>query len=145
MHDVTHNKGYRIGKVDTDCISKYYLCWQDRSGGFQIQPFDKIDTYSESIETKEIVGYNYKRKLNTAMFQPKFEIQSDYIEEYYYPFYESIFQSPSLWLYDTELDKSYDVIVTDKSYTEKTFLNQGRKMFNVKLNLELAKKQIITY
>ena len=134
---------FKVADVDV-CPARYYLAWQDRYGGFQSQPFDKIDTFSEDIERTDTHNYQHQRRPVNVQVTPKWQINSDWIQEPLYPLYESIFVSPYLLLYDSQEDKSYNVILTDTNYTEKTFKNQ-HKMFNLTLHLEEFKKQNITY
>ena len=135
--------GDYVAQID-DCYSRYYLQWQDRMGGFQSQPFNDKYTYSESFETETLTDYQGRKRLSNVGVTSKFKINTDWIKEDLYPYYESIFTSPVLFLYDTKEDKRYVVIVTDSEYTEKTFSNQ-KKLFNLTLNLELNNKQNIVY
>lgn len=135
--------GDEVAKIDT-CPSQYYLMWQDRAGSFQSQPFDKVSTYSESFNREYITNYKGVKRPTTITTNPKIRVQTGYIDEKLYPYYESIFTSPYLLLYDTKEDKSYLVNVTG-DYTEKTFKNQSRQMFNIQLDLEFAKNQNMVY
>jgi hypothetical protein len=74
--------------------------------------------------------------------QPKWEISSGWIDEENYPYYESIFISPYLKLYDTEKNVTYLVTITDTSFTEKNWKN-SKQLLNITLNLEAAKPQTI--
>lgn len=128
--------------VDMGCLPKYYLMWQDRYGGYQCQPFEKVDTFGIEYKYEEMKDYqNRSRNINIDV-QPKWKVQTNWIDEQYYPYYESIFVSPYVVLYDTDEDKVYNVIPTDKEYTEKTWYNQ-HKFFNLELNLKLDKQTII--
>lgn len=133
----------RIATIDF-CPSRFYLQWQDRYGGFQSQPFNKFFTFSENFEKETVRTYTGEKRVSNITVTPKFKINSDWLREDLYPYYESIFTSPVLYLYDTEEDKCYSVMVTDSEYTEKTFDNQ-KKLFNITLNLELTKQQNIIY
>lgn len=135
--------GDYVAQID-DCYSRYYLQWQDRMGSFQSQPFNDRYTYSESFETETLTDYQGRKRLSNVGVTSKFKINTDWIKENLYPYYESIFISPVLFLYDTKEDKRYSVLVTDSEYTEKTFSNQ-KKLFNLTLNLELNNKQNIVY
>lgn len=126
------------------CPAKYYLMWQDRAGSFQSQPFDKISTYSENYEREYITNYTGLKSPNNITVNPRIKIQTGYIKEELFPYYESIYTSPYLLLYDTEQDRSYLVNVTG-DYVEKTFKNQSRQMFNLQLELEFATQQNIIY
>lgn len=135
--------GDYVAQID-NCYSRYYLQWQDRMGGFQSQPFNDKYTYSESFETETLTDYQGRKRLSNVGVTGKFKINTDWIKEDLYPYYESIFTSPVLFLYDTKEDKRYSVLVTDSDYTEKTYSNQKR-LFNLTLNLELNNKQNIVY
>lgn len=135
--------GDYVAQID-NCYSRYYLQWQDRMGGFQSQPFNDKYTYSESFETETLTDYKGRKRLSNVGVTSKFKINTEWLPEDLYPYYESIFTSPLLFLYDTKEDKRYAVIVTDSEYTEKTFKNQKR-VFNLTLNLELNNKQNIVY
>lgn len=134
----------KIADVDT-CPSRYYLQWRDRNGGMQMQPFQKTDTYSEDFTRGEIKNYYNQRKLSSIDIQPKWKINTGWLNNTVYPYYESIFVSPWLKLYDSKEDQVYDVIINDSSYTEKTFKNQGRQKFNLQLDVEEVKTQNILY
>lgn len=131
-----------IAKIDV-CVAPFYLIWQDRFGSFQSQPFNDKYTYSESFDKSEVVSYTDVRRLNNIQVQPKWKINTDWIDKDLYPYYESIFISPVLKLYDSAENITYNVIVTG-DYTEKTFKNT-KQLINLTLDLELANKQNITY
>lgn len=133
-----------VAIVDIGCLPKYYLLWQDRYGGYQSQSFDKTETFSIDYTYDEMKDYQNRRRNITVKVQPSWKIQTGWIDEEYYPYYESIFSSPYVLLYDTEEDVSYNVIATEKKYTEKTWKNQ-HKFFNLQLNLEENKIQNIIY
>lgn len=50
--------------------------------------------------------------------------------------------SPMVCLIDTRANKSYRVLVTDKSFSQKTFDNT-HTLFNMTFNVKLAKTQQI--
>ena len=128
-----------------DYCSRYFLRWMDRYGMPQIQPFDNLTTYSEDFTHQEIINYKNERKNIGIEIQPKWRLNTKWLNKDIYPFYESIFVSPYLQLYDAKEDKLYDVLVTNTGYEEKTFKNQNQQMFNLQLDVELNKKQNIIY
>lgn len=136
--------GCQVAEIEMNCPSRYYLQWQDRMGGFQSQPFNEHYTYSEKFDTQNIIDYIGRKRVSSISVTPTFKIRTDWIKEDLYPYYESIFTSPVLFLYDTKEDKRYSVLVTDSEYTEKTYDNQ-KKLINLILNLELNKTQNIIY
>lgn len=132
-----------IAKIDY--CSRYFLRWMDRYGMAQIQPFDSLTTYSEDFVYNETINYKNERNNSSIDVQPKWRLNTKWLNKDVYPFYESIFVSPYLQLYDAKEDKIYNVVVSNKEYVEKTFRNQNRQMFNLQLDVELNKKQNILY
>lgn len=134
--------GDEVAIIDK-CPARYYLQWKDRAGSWQSQRFTGVETFSETFN-KEYVTVSKGKKPITIGVSPKIKIQTGFIEDELYPYYESIFVSPFLVLYDSKEDKCYQVNVTGE-YTEKTFKNQGRQFFNLQLDLEFANQQNIMY
>lgn len=134
---------YRRIAIIEACKSRYYLLWQDRFGSYQSQPFKGKLEYSENITNSEYTNYKGERYKYNVQVQPKWKINSGWITEDLYPFYESIYVSPILKLYDTETQTEYDVILND-NYVEKKYEN-SKRMLNIQLNLEATEKQNITY
>ena len=145
--DIKFDTGFRIITVAVldDPHSRYYLKWRDRYGSFQCQPFCKTTTYSESLDKKQLLTYDLHKKIYSVDITPTWKINSGWIDQELYPYFESIFISNYVELYDTKEDISYVVIVKDSDYTEKTVRNQGRSLFNLELTLELNKNQSILY
>lgn len=126
------------------CYSRYYLAWNDRYGDIQSQAFDGKIEYSEDIDNNEIQDYKYRRRISYKALQPKWRLRTGWIKEDIYPYYESIFTSPYLLLYDTELDKSWNVILMDNEYKEKTYKNE-KSLINLEILVEANTKQINVY
>lgn len=89
----------------------------------QCQPFGGTYKYSESISKNTVTDYKNTKKIIDITNTPKWLLNSKWIKQEYYPFYESIFVSPYLQLYDAKEDKLYNVILTNTEYDEKTFNN----------------------
>lgn len=134
---------YKIANLDSK--SRYFLKWRDRYGMSQIQPFKGTHTYSEELTKSSITNYKNIKKLTDVSINSTWKLNTDWISDILYPFYESIFVSPWLQLYDSKEDKLYDVILTNSEYTEKTFKNQNNSLFNLQLDVELDSKQTIIY
>ena len=123
-----------IAKFD-ECTARYYLAWNDRFGDIQSQPFNGKVEYSENIDTEEIIDYKMRRRPSNKQVQPKWKLNTTWLNPKVYPMYESIFISPYLLLYDTEQDKAWNVIVKDSEYKEKTYKNQ-KGLFNLEITVE---------
>ena len=131
-----------VARVDA-CHPRYYLMWQDRFGSFQCQPFNDRTKFTETITNGETVSYTDKRYKNSAIVQPKWHIDSGWIPQDNFVFYESLYISPYLKLIDSKVGKAYDVIMK-ADYIEKTFKDE-KKMLNISLDLEATEKQNIIY
>ena len=145
---INHNwtsgeNAYPIANLDGN--SRYFLKWRDRYGMPQIQPFKGTYNYKENINRSTVTNYKNTKKLTDVTIQGSWLLNTDYIPEKLYPFYESIFVSPWLQLYDSKEDRLYDVILVNTEYDEKTFNNQSRNLFNLQLEVELDTTQKIIY
>lgn len=132
-----------VGKLD-EC-SRYFLKWQDRYGMTQMQPFSGTEIYSESVTTNQIINYRREKRPGSIEATSKWSLNSKWLNQKLFPYYESIFVSPYLQLYDAKEDHLYDVNIVTQEYTEKTFNNQNRQLFNLQLEVELNKTQQFVY
>ena len=141
----TYNWGtydYKAAIFDV-CPKKYYLFWQDRYGSFQCQGFNDYAKYSETFNKTEVQDYRNRRRNANIQVQSKWQLNSGWITEDLYPYYESIYTSPILILFDTEQNKRFSVMVSG-DYLEKTYKNQ-KKMINMNLELQENKTQNMIY
>lgn len=122
------------------CYSRYYLAWMDRYGDVMSQPFNGKPEYTEKIENSEIQDYKLRRRVVHKQIQPIWKLNTGWIKEDIYPMYEAIFTSPYLLLYDTQTDRSWNVILTNTDYKEKTYRTE-RSLINLEITLESNKKQ----
>lgn len=147
--DTTKDKAY-IGpdqnhifaQIDM-CAAQYYVQWIDRYGTYQCQPFSKISTFSNDYSTTHMMSYDKVKKPIFNQVKSTWNLNSDFITEDKLPYYESLFVSPKVILYDAKNDASYNVVLTDTKFVEKTFANQQRRMFNLQITLEKANEQYI--
>ena len=52
--------------------------------------------YSEDITNEEILSYTGRRRKSNVVVQPKWKLNSGWLKEQLFPFYESIYISPIL-------------------------------------------------
>ena len=135
---------YRKVAEIKSCKERYYLLWQDRYGSYQSQPFKGKMEYSEDFTNEEILSYTGRRRKSNVVIHPKWKLNSGWLKEQLFPFYESIYVSPILKLYDTKTEHEYDVILKDTPYVEKKYLND-KKLLSIELNLEATETQNIIY
>lgn len=134
----------KIANIDT-CPAKYYLQWIDRYGGIQCQPFNGKELRSIDYKKTNMNNIYDERRLVNSVDTIKFDINTKYIDESAYPYYESILVSPYLRLYDTENDLVYNVISTDSTFQLKTRHNQSKKLLSLNIKLEASKIENILY
>ena len=147
--DTTKDKAY-IGpdqnhiftQIDM-CPAQYYVQWIDRYGTYQCQPFSKISTFSNDYSTTLMISYDKVKKPIFKEVKSTWNLNSEYIPEDKLPYYESLFVSDKVILYDAKNDMSYNVVLTDTKFVEKTFANQQRRMFNLQITVEKANEQYI--
>ena len=133
-----------VAKVD-NCPARYYLQWRDRYGSMQMQTFNPTIQYKQDFSRLETKNYRETRKLSNLSIQPKWTLNTGFLSDYKYPYYESLLVSPWIKLYDTQEDCVYDVIIKTTDYTEKTYMNQDANLFNLEIEVEQTDKQNILY
>ena len=135
---------FPVAEIDY-CPARYYLQWRDRYGSMQMQPFNQTIQYKQDFSRLETKNYIETRKLSNLSIQPKWTLNTGFLSDYKYPYYESLLVSPWIKLYDTQEDCVYDVIIKTTDYTEKTYLNQDANLFNLEIEVEQTDKQNILY
>lgn len=132
-----------IAKVD-HCPAEYYLIWIDRTGAYQCQPFTGKNRLTESISTSYTTNLINTEKVSNKQIANVFTLNSEWLTYDEYKAFESIFTSKYLYLYNTEYDEGYEVILTNNEWIEKTRQNKD-KMFNLQIKVKSARPQNITY
>lgn len=135
---------FQVAEIDY-CPARYYLQWRDRYGSMQMQPFNPTINYKQDFSRLETKNYSETRKLSNLSIQPKWTLNTGFLSDYKYPYYESLLVSPWIKLYDTQEDCVYDVIIKTTDYTEKTYMNQDANLFNLEIEVEQTDKQNILY
>lgn len=133
-----------VAKID-ECPAKYYLMWFDRLGGIQMQPFRK--GHKETSDYDKVYArtkYDEEHAIRIKT-NDKYEINTEWLDEDQLINYEPIFVSPYLALYNNDTKTLIPVALDDKTFEYKTFKNQGRRLFNLKLNLHTATPENIIY
>lgn len=133
-----------IALIDECNNVDYYISWIDRMGGWQCQPVSGKVIYSEDLTRNYITDSRYRKQLINVDVEAKWDLNTGFVDEKLYKTFESLFVSPNVWLYETKKDKLYEVNISDKTYTEKTFRNE-KKLFGVHFNAEIKSTQNILY
>lgn len=125
-----------------ECPGDFYLHWIDRYGGVQCQPlrqnYKQTQNYTrESTENLINETHDYLNSVQTS-----YTFNTDWINRQEMAVWESIMVSPMVCLIDIQQDISRRVLVTDKSFSQKTFDNT-HTLFNMTFNVKLAKTQQI--
>lgn len=125
-----------------ECPRDFYLHWIDRYGGVQCQPlrqnYKQTQSYTrESTQNLINETHDYLNSVQTT-----YTFNTDWINKQEMAVWESIMTSPMVCLIDTRANKSRRVLVTDKSFSQKTFDNT-HALFNMTFNVKLTKTQPI--
>lgn len=133
----------KLADVD-QCPAEYYLIWLDRTGAYQCQPFSGKVMLTENVETDYTVDLIDQKHVSNKIITNTWTLNSDWLNYKEYKAYESIFSSKYLYLFNTEHDEGYEVILNNKQWSEKTKSNKD-KMFNLQIEVSEARPQNITY
>ena len=126
-----------------ECPRDFYLHWIDRYGGVQCQPlrqnYKQTQNYTrESTQNLINETHDYMNSVQTT-----YTFNTDWINRQEMAVWESIMTSPMVCLIDTRAQNlSRRVLVTDKSFSQKTFDNT-HTLFNMTFNVKLSKTQPI--
>lgn len=138
------NNGYVLEDafIMDECPRDFYLHWIDRYGGVQCQPlrqnYKQTQNYTrESAQNLINETHDYLNNVQTT-----YTFNTDWINRQEMAVWESIMTSPMVCLIDTRAEMSRRVLVTDKSFSQKTFDNT-HTLFNMTFNVKLAKTQPI--
>ena len=142
-HDGEARPTIPIATID-DCPAEYYLIWIDRTGAYQCQPFKGKNVLSESVSTSYITNMTDIKKVINKNITNEWTLNSGWLTEDQYKAYESIFTSKYVYLFNTEYDDGYEVILDTNKWTEKTKNNRD-KMFNLTITVKAAQNQNIIY
>lgn len=125
-----------------ECPRDFYLHWIDRYGGVQCQPLRQNYKQTQSYTRESTQNLNNETHDYLNSVQTTYTFNTDWINRQEMSVWESIMVSPMVCLIDTRADKSWRVLVTDKSFSQKTFDNT-HTLFNMTFNVKLDKTQKI--
>ena len=135
--------GCKIADVDS-CPADYYLMWVDRTGGWMCWPFDGRITMSEDVTSNNRVDMLDKNIPYEKIVNTKWALNSKPLSYKESKALESIFTSPVLYLFNSKIDETTEVMVNTKSWTDKT-MNNTKGIFNLSLEVQTAASQNIRY
>ena len=126
-----------------ECTRDFYLHWIDRYGGVQCQPLRQNYKQTQNYTRESTQNLNNETHDYLNNVQTTYTFNTDWINRQEMAVWESIMTSPMVCLIDTtRQDICCRVLVTDKSFSQKTFDNT-HTLFNMTFNVKLAKTQKI--
>lgn len=120
------------------------LCWLNRFGGFDYFTFNLASSKKINIGREEytkLLNYNYVIKdrgrtvINTNL-KTEITLLSNWISEYEASWIEELFTSPEVYICDNNLQKVIPIVLTTKSFEEKTYKKD--RLINYEITYELA-------
>tara|TARA_Y100001938_G_scaffold117843_1_gene162694 strand:+ start:110 stop:1549 length:1440 start_codon:yes stop_codon:yes gene_type:complete len=156
---------YRYGASRTGIDDRHQSCtrydnirlaWRNRLGAWDYMNFRGKSTKTLSIKSSEMesvpgnwdsatedtFSYNNWDRGKKTLFKTatrKIQINSDWLNEEEAVWLEELFTSDNVQILDDDYTIIYPVVLTEKSYTTKTSVNDGIKM-QYTINLEYANK-----
>lgn len=131
----TFNKLCDIDK----CPADFYLCWLNRYGVYQCQPFHKKWEMTENVTTSnratiynETVPYHKTTQFNWVL-------NSDWLSYKEHDEFESLLTSKYVYLYNSQTQEGHYVNVTDSDWTFRNAKNTKRP-FNLTINVSKSTK-----
>lgn len=137
----------KVAKID-ECDTRFYLSWFDRMGGVQMQPFNKGYKRTSQYDTVNKVNQYGEEEKIAITVNDVFELNTGWVNENLLPYYEGLFISPFVSLYEKDewgIGTHYKCVVENKEFEYKTFKNQGRQLFNLKVTVRISQKENILY
>jgi hypothetical protein len=132
--------------IDNDCspFTNTRLVWLNRLGGYDFFNFRQNSQRNETInrkEYKQVLQPYYTtgergRNLITVDTKEAYTINSNWVSQADYLSLNDLLTSLEAYVVDETTGNLYPIIITDTSYTEKTYLTD--KLFNMTLTYELA-------
>lgn len=124
----------KVAHVD-DCNSKYYLAWMTHSGAPFSWGFDGNTVKKSNVERTVISNYSNFDAVAAIEQRYEFELRSGIVDKETYDLFADIIDSPYLYLYSVEEDKSWYCILQDNDFTWKKVKTE-RQPLNLTLNLK---------
>lgn len=124
--------------------AKYAVYYMNVYGGWNWMLFEgnkqikKYNNTFNTIVTNNKIEIPYKVQSNSV-----YELTSLYMTDEQSEKLHDLYISPIIYLHDLENNKLIRAKLETKTYTEKTFINQGRKYFTQNITLSEAKTNII--
>ena len=124
----------QVAHVD-ECTKKYYLAWQTHSGAPFSYGFDGNTVKKSNVDRTVITNYSNFDSVAMIEQRQEFELRSGIVSKELYDLFADIFDSPYLYLYSTEENKSWYCMLTDNDFVYKKIKTEKRPL-DLTLNLK---------
>ena len=124
----------QVAHVD-ECTKKYYLAWQTHSGAPFSYGFDGNTVKKSNVDRTVITNYSNFDSVAMIEQRHEFELRSGIVSKELYDLFADIFDSPYLYLYSTEENKSWYCMLTDNDFVYKKIKTEKRPL-DLTLNLK---------
>lgn len=124
----------KVAHID-ECTKKYYLAWQTHSGAPFSYGFDGNTVKKSTVERTVITNYSNFDSVAAIEQRHEWELRSGIVSADLYDLFADILDSPYLYLYSVEEDKSWYCTLQDNDFTWKK-VKVEKQPLNLTLNLK---------
>lgn len=124
----------KVAHID-ECTKKYYLAWQTHSGAPFSYGFDGNTVKKSTVERTIITNYSNFDSVAAIEQRHEWELRSGIVSKELYDLFADILDSPYLYLYSVEEDKSWYCTLQDNDFTWKKVKTEKQPL-NLTLNLK---------
>lgn len=143
-YDLASIRHYGVEYKQKCTNAKYALYYMNTYGGWNWMLFDgnkqvmkQNNAFSTYVNRDgELIPY----KIDTST---SYDLTSLFLSDESSKKLQDLYKSPMVYIHKFDTDEIVRVTVDTKSYTEKTFINQGRKFFTQSISVTEAKKQTV--
>lgn len=143
-YDLASIRHYGVEYKQKCTNAKYALYYMNTYGGWNWMLFDgnkQVMKQNNAFSTyvnrnEELVPY----KIDTST---SYDLTSLFLSDESSKKLQDLYKSPMVYIHKFDTDEIIRVTVDTKSYTEKTFINQGRKFFTQSISVTEVKKQTV--
>lgn len=123
-----------VAHID-ECTKKYYLAWQTHSGAPFSYGFDGNTVKKSTVERTIITNYSNFDSVAAIEQRHEWELRSGIVSAELYDLFADILDSPYLYLYSVEENKSWYCTLQDNDFTWKKVKTEKQPL-NLTLNLK---------
>lgn len=123
--------------------ARFALYYVNSYGGWDTALMDGNYTISTDVERYIRQTESVGQKVNDLnLIDKSITLNTGWLTDAQAELMGELMNSTNVWLYDMDSTLSYPVIITDNTWVQKSFKNQGERLFNYTIQAQFAKREI---